>query len=328
MATLNDFARVWVLAACVQLLLITGAAEGQSAARIKALYTSPTIQFLPAFFARDRGYFQHEGIDADLISTRGAVEGVQALMAREAEFIMTIGPAMPAFWKGQDFKILSQQMGRLSFSFMTQPEINTVQELKGKKLGTSFGDMTEVLTRLLLTKYGLDPQKDVQYIGIRASGPKVAALKQKIIDGTVVASPADLEALRGGAKRLLFLGTELPKVAFIGWISTARYIRENPAIVKGTVRALTRAVIDVKKHPEDAIAVAMKRLKLSREDATAVYDLNREAFDPIPTVEGVKLAASWQAQALKIEPTRPIEEYLDTRFLHEIIDELKNKAQR
>lgn len=311
----------------LNLLIMSGISQAQGLVKVKAVYPSPNIQFLPAFFARDKGYFQNEGIDAELIATRGALEGIQAIMGRQVEFIMTIGPAMPAFWKGQDFKVLAQQMGRLSFSFVAQPEIQRVQDLKGKKLGASFGDMTEVLTRLVLRKYGLDPEKDVQYVGVRGSSPKVAALKAKLIDGTVVASPADLEAIRAGAKRLLFLGKEFPKVAFIGWISTGMYIRENPRVVKATVKALARAVIDVKNNPEEAINVAMKRLKMSREDATAVYTLNRDGFDPIPTLDGMKLAAAWQAEALKVDPTRKVEEYMDLEFLREALDELKYKAQ-
>jgi ABC-type nitrate/sulfonate/bicarbonate transport system substrate-binding protein len=184
--------------------LITGAANVW-AEPVRAAYPSANVQFLPAFVALEKGFYKREGLDAELISVRNAVTAVQALLGNQIDFIFSVGPQMPSIWEGSDIILLAQQVGRPTFSMMVTPDIQRITDLKGKKIGVSFGGSTFAGTKALLELNKMNPDKDVQYVSIPGSAPKVAAMQQGIIQAALLAPPADYIALKAGFKRLVNL---------------------------------------------------------------------------------------------------------------------------
>jgi len=64
---------------------------------------------------------------------------------------------------------------------------------------------------------------------------------------------------------------------------------------------------------------------MEREAAVDAYQLIRESLNPIPTEKGVELMAQWQAIALNTKPKRKPSEYMDLRFVNEVVAELGQK---
>jgi ABC-type nitrate/sulfonate/bicarbonate transport system substrate-binding protein len=232
---------------------------------------------------------------------------------------------MPAVWEGNDIMILAQQVGRPTFSLVVTPDIQKIADLRGKKLGVTFGGSTAAGTKALLELNKINPDKDVEYIGLPGNEPKIAALKQGIISGALLAPPADYLAMKAGLKRLVSLADIFKDTAFTGLAAHSRTIKENPQMVRRMVRAIVRSVLHARDNPEDAVAVAMKRLGLDREAAQDAYQMIREALVPVPTEKGVELMAQWQAIALNIKPKRKPAEYMDLRFVNEAMVELGPK---
>ena len=256
---------------------------------------------------------------------RAAVTAVQALIGGQIRFIMTIGPQMPAVWEGADIILLAQQVGRPTFSLVVRPEIQKVADLKGKKLGVSFGGSTAAGMKALLEVNKINPDKDVEYVNIPGNTPKIAAMNQGIVVAGLLAPPADYLAMKSGLKRLLSLSDVFKDTAFTGLAATGKTIRENPQLVKKMVRAIVRGVIHVRDYPEDAIQVMMKDLQMERPAAQDAYQMIREALDPVPTESGVELMAQWQAVALGTKPKRKAADYMDLRFVNEAVAELGKK---
>ncbi len=150
----------------VLLVLPVGSARGEPA---RGAYPSANVQFLPAFVALEKGFYKREGLDAELISVRNAVTAVQALIGNQIHFIFSVGPQMPSIWEGSDIILLAQMIGRPTFSMVVTPDIQKVADLKGKKIGVSFGGSTFAGTKALLELYKMNPEKDVQYISIPGS---------------------------------------------------------------------------------------------------------------------------------------------------------------
>ena len=296
-----------------------------SAEPVRAAYPSANIQFLPAFVGLEKGFYKREGLDAELISVRNAVTAVQALLGNQIHFIFSVGPQMPSVWEGSDIILLAQQVGRPTFSMVVTPEIQKVTDLKGKKIGVSFGGSTFAGTKALLELNRMNPDKDVQYISIPGSTPKIAALQQGLIQAALLAPPADYIAVKAGFKRLVNLADVFRDTSFTGLAATGRTIRENPQFVRRMVRAIVRSVYQTRDHPEDAIQAAMKHLRMDRESAVDGYQLIRESLNPIPTEKGVELMAQWQAVALNIKPKRPARDYMDLRFVNEAVAEFSEK---
>jgi ABC-type nitrate/sulfonate/bicarbonate transport system substrate-binding protein len=292
---------------------------------VRGAFPSPCIQILPLMVATERGFFKREGLDLELIFVRGASTAVQALLANQIHFIFSIGPQMPAVWEGNDIMLLAQQVGRPTFSLVVTPDIQKIADLKGKKLGVTFGGSTAAGTKALLELNKINPDKDVEYISLPGNEPKIAALKQGIIAGALLAPPADYLAMKSGMKRLVSLADVFKDTAFTGLAATSRTIKENPQMVKRMVRAIVRAVIHTRDNSEDALLVSMKRLGLDRDAAQDAYQMIREALVPVPTEKGVELMAQWQAIALNMKPKRKPSEYMDLRFANEVMAELGQK---
>ncbi len=292
---------------------------------VRGAYPSANVQFLPAFVALEKGFYKREGLDAELISVRNAVTAVQALLGNQIHFIFSVGPQMPSIWEGSDIILLAQQIGRPTFSMMVTQDIKTVADLKGKKIGVSFGGSTFAGTKALLELYKMNPDKDVQYVSIPGSQPKIAAMQQGIIQAALLAPPADYVALKAGFKRLVNLADIFKETSFSGLAATGKTIKENPQFVKRMVRAMVRGVIHTRDYPEDAILTMMKHWRMEREVSVDAYNLVKEALQPVPTEKGVELMAQWQAVALNTKPKRPVREYMDLRFVNEVMAELNQK---
>jgi ABC-type nitrate/sulfonate/bicarbonate transport system substrate-binding protein len=313
--------RVLIIVA-LWLTILTGNLRAEP---VRGAYPSANVQFLPAFVALDKGYYKREGLDAELISVRNAVTAVQALLGNQIHFIFSVGPQMPSIWEGSDIILLAQMVGRPTFSMIVTPDIQKVTDLKGKKIGVSFGGSTFAGTKALLELNKMNPDKDVQYVSIPGSTPKIAAMQQGIIQAALLAPPADYIALKAGFRRLVNLADVFKDTSFTGLAATGKTIRENPQFVKRMVRAIVRGVYHTRDNPEDAIQTTIKHLRMEREAAIDAYNLVKDALQPLPTEKGVELMAQWQATALNIKPKRAACEYMDLRFVHEVMAELAQK---
>jgi ABC-type nitrate/sulfonate/bicarbonate transport system substrate-binding protein len=308
------------LVCLIALLMLPGSLRAEPA---RGAYPSANVQFLPAFVALEKGFYKREGLEAELISVRNAVTAVQALLGNQIHFIFSVGPQMPSIWEGSDIVLLAQMIGRPTL-VVTQ-DIQKVTDLKGKKIGVSFGGSTFAGTKALLELYKMNPEKDVQYVSIPGSQPKIAAMHQGIIQAALLAPPSDYIAIKAGFKRLVSLADLFKDTSFSGLAATGKTIRENPQFVKRMVRAIVRGVIHSREHPEDAVQTMVKHWRMERDVSVDAYNLVKEALHPVPTEKGVELMAHWQAVALNVQPKRPVREYMDLRFVNEVVAELGKK---
>jgi ABC-type nitrate/sulfonate/bicarbonate transport system substrate-binding protein len=307
------------------LIILLTAPGSLRAEPARGAYPSANVQFLPAFVALEKGFYKREGLDAELISVRNAVTAVQALLGNQIHFIFSVGPQMPSIWEGSDIILLAQMIGRPTFSMVVTQDIQKVTDLKGKKIGVSFGGSTFAGTKALLELYKMNAEKDVQYVSIPGSQPKIAAMQQGIIQAALLAPPSDYIAIKAGFKRLVSLADLFKDTSFSGLAATGKTIRENPQFVKRMVRAIVRGVIHSREYPEDAVQTMVKHWRMERDVSVDAYNLVKEALHPVPTEKGVELMAHWQAVALNVQPKRPVREYMDLRFVNEVVAELGKK---
>jgi ABC-type nitrate/sulfonate/bicarbonate transport system substrate-binding protein len=137
----------------------------------------------------------------------------------------------------------------------------------------------------------INPDKDVEYIGFTRQRTQDRGDETRIISAALLARPADFLAMKSGMKRLVSLAEVFKDTAFTGLAAMSKTIKDNPEMVKRTVRAIVRSVIYTRDNPEDALQVMTKRLGLSHDAAQDAYQMIREALVPVPTERGVELMA-------------------------------------
>ena len=314
----------WLFFRLCLVLLLTPEVQAQSI-KIRVVYPSVDVQYLPAYLGQTKGFFQEEALGVELIVMRGARSGVQALVSGDVQFGLALGAAFSAIWSGGDLKIIAQMTNMLPFSLIVRPEIHRIEDLKGKRIGASVGSTTQALVYDLLKLHGIDPDKGVEYVNIPGAAPRIAALEKGLIAATPIAPPGDLKALQAGFKRLVFFGDVLPPMSFTGLIASGRYIRENPKTVERMTRAVVRATLAAHDDAAAAIGAMQSYMKMPRDDARETYNLVRKSFTPVLSESGVRKMAELVAASSGVSQTKDPKDYMDVTFLNRALSDLKKK---
>src|SRR5882724_2329955 len=139
---------------------------GFAADRVRFAYPAKSLNYLPITIGRDKGIFQGEGIDLQLILVASTIQ-VAALTTGNIDFSGAQSQVMAGAARGLPVKVVGFLTIKPSFWLMARPEIKAVAELKSKIVGiTAIGSSTtDTLARYVLTKNGLAPDREVALIG-------------------------------------------------------------------------------------------------------------------------------------------------------------------
>jgi ABC-type nitrate/sulfonate/bicarbonate transport system substrate-binding protein len=85
------------------------------------------------------------------------------------EYTSSSGSTIAAAVRGLPVKLVFISSSNPQFELMSQPQIKSVQDLKGKIVGISFrGGSNDLMSQMILQKNGLAPNKDVTRIIVGA----------------------------------------------------------------------------------------------------------------------------------------------------------------
>src|SRR5438445_4221267 len=112
---------------------------------------------------------------------------------------------------GTSLKIIAVPINRLEPLFVVRNNIKTPADLKGKKITISrFGSGSDIITRVALRYWKLDPDKDVSFFQSGNTPTRVAALIAGHMDAALVSSTGVAKILATGCCRVLADLSELP----------------------------------------------------------------------------------------------------------------------
>jgi NitT/TauT family transport system substrate-binding protein len=216
-----------------------------SSAQLKKVRFSTTgvsISELPFKVAQLKGFWREEGLDVEAILIRGAV-GMQALLGGSVDYTSASGSTIAAAVRGLPVKLVFISSSKPQFELVSQPQIKSVQDLKGKIVGiSSRGGSNDLMMQMILQKNGLAPNKDVTTIIVGAQEETVIALRTGRIAAALLTPPRPFMLQREGFNRIAYSGDYMSTYANGGIGVTDEKIKTNPsevlAFVKGTLKAL------------------------------------------------------------------------------------------
>jgi len=294
---------------------------------IPVLQAVSTIDFgyLPTLLARSKGFFVQEGLDLKLLVVSVRVS-VPALMSREVHFAAA-GSSMPAALKGAPLKAVYYTYKTSTFQLIVRPEIAGPQSLKGKAIAVSSpGSSNDQAARLMLKKLGLEAGLEVTLLSTGDSQARLLTMESNVAAGSAVNPDVAAHlALRG--YRILMNSAEVYPVPFSGMAAHEDLIRENPELIKRWLRAHIRAILYIRKNPEDAALVASRELKLAPEVALGATRLLMpviSADDPGGFTEnGMRLNLEYSASRQGGDAGKvPIAQVADISLLSEVQREM------
>jgi len=231
---------LWPLAVFI---LVSASASGALCAeltRVRMGLAARSTTSMPFFVAKERGFFAEEGLDVELIVMQ-AIQTIQATMGKSTQFASATGSAVSAAVSGADMKTILAVTDRPSFDLIVQPNITSVPQLRGKKIGTGgVGSLAEILTRRILLVNNVRAEE----VTILATGPShltYLSLKAKVIDAAPLQMPLTFTAQDEGFRKLVAAGDVYQSVQG-GLATTKAMLSEQPELVSKVVRAMLRAI--------------------------------------------------------------------------------------
>jgi NitT/TauT family transport system substrate-binding protein len=216
------------------------------------------------------------------------------------------------------------------YELVAHEHVRSIAGLRGRTVGFSPDYVpTKVLVALMAKFVGLDPDKDIHWVGDLATDPMDLFVDRKI--DAFLAAPPETNELRARklGHSLVNSATDRPWSQYYCCMLTGRteFIRKYPAATKRIVRSYLRATDLCVNEPERMARSMVDRGFAARYDYALEtlrelpYGVWRD-FDPEDTVRFFALRMN-EAGFSKSSPQQIITGHTNWRFLNEVKRELK-----
>jgi len=274
-------------------------------------------------FAKEKGFYREEGLE--LLPIQAAMlPGIQGLLGGNFHFSQILGQGAGAILRGLPLKIVMVFDTRPLNWLYASKSIKTLPELRGGKqiAVSSFGAALDQMTRELLAKHGIDPQRDVVLRAVEPTPNRIAALLTGAVDAAVLNQQDRLIAKKNGYHELLFYGEHLEFVT-AGAVVAEKILSQRPDFVYRFLRATLKGLRWFKSSEKEVVSRQATAMKLTECEAAEVYrDAQRgmSADGTIPRSLQEKMIA-FQKKALKVERDVVPENVYDFSMLRSINEE-------
>lgn len=284
----------------------------------------------PLYVAHGKGLFEKEGLKVEIVTMHGGNLAMAALVSSQVQFCITSqGLVANLFLKGKKTKIVNQMQVRCTLTLIGRPEIHQIKDLKGKFISCTIGSESDAVLRFLLTKAGLDPEKDIKIVG---AGDSAAALVNNHVQASISSEPMTSKLIsEKKAVCLARLNTEEASIKHFGSLSyafsailvTDEYLRRNPNTIQKFVNAMVAAERWMASHSiEEWVDVVSpyfpgfdkNMLKISLKN-----DKNAFSRNGIVTREGHHTAIKVWMDAGIIREAVAFEDIVDNSFTEEAL---------
>jgi NitT/TauT family transport system substrate-binding protein len=227
----------------------------------RVAYPSLGLALSPSWVTLEKGFWRKYGLDVELILLSGGGKMVPALVSGSVQILLASDPEVTtAIARGVDLTKLGVTTNTFGASLVTQPDIQSIRDLKGKVLGVGRGrDASYTRLVKLLRDNGLNPNDEVKFLAIgQAPSARLQALKAKVIQGTVLSPPLDRVAAGEGLKLLAQFDAPTPA----GGISTTGgFLKQNRALIINFLKGYMEGIHFLLTQKEKSLEVLARYLR-------------------------------------------------------------------
>jgi len=284
---------------------------------------SYNVTYLAAGVAQHKGFFRDEGLDADIV-VMTAPASIAALTNGDIDYSLLTGTVIRAAIRGLPVRIVAGLMSSSAHVFLSRPEIKTIKELSGQTIGLAgFGDATHVIARMILAKHGVDPDKEVQFIGLGSDSGRFNGLQQALVDMVVTSPPWDFEGKKLGYN-ILTRAYEHVNYPLAGVGVHQKTLQQNRGLVKRLIKSFVRANRFIRENREESAKILAAWGKIKLEHAYASYDSTVKIVSPDCSIpdDGLKILIDQAKRDVKVTRDVPLTEIADFTLLREVQKEL------
>jgi len=324
--------RLLVLNACVILAVIAFVMPRYASAadRLTVGFPSLSMSTILPHIAQDLGYFDKEGLDVTIQHFESGSINLKALLSGAEDLAdVETSAILAAVASGADLRIIGTHEWGLHFAFYATRDINSLNDLTGKRFAISgVGGLPHLVILALLKQQEIDPDK-LQMLVVGGQLARLKALIAGKIDATVGEESPEVEA-DPKLHRLFIVRDRLP-------LYLSQAIAVYPATLKTKAdaiakfqRSLIRAARFAYQDKKEFLKLASKHLARSEKDLESIYDfyvrvqhwsVNGDVpLDRIRYMQELGMATKIQKQPVDLK------ELIDTQSIDRILVQEKRVA--
>jgi NitT/TauT family transport system substrate-binding protein len=278
-----------------------------------------TINAAPLWVAKDQGFFDKYGIDAELLTLPADLLVASLISGELGMGSLASTPLLNGALGGADLVFLGSFENLLRFWLYARPEIASVPELRGKQVAiTSRAGVVKRATELALERNGMNPEGDVTLVATGNLNNSAAALLAGNVAAAMLAPPVTFLAEDEGM-RLLVDTRDYQYPMILGGVSASRaWVARNEDLARRALRAIGEGVAfaSQQKEPTKAIIARYTQnddpLLLERSYVTQQPVWGRTLAVP---PEAVRLELEAIAQENPVARDARVEQFLDTHLV-------------
>ena len=304
--------------------LILCASTAFSADRMRIAYSSISGAYVGIWVAHDAGLFAREGLEDQIILIPSATQLAQVTVAGDVDISsLGGGPMIAAALSGADLKVFGNNVNKMIFSLHAKPEVKSVEELRGKRIGVSrFGSSSDVSARYALRKYNLDPQRDVILLQLGSMSNMFSALKSGAVEASMVSPPTQFLSEKVGFKELLSITDMNYAYPNPAMVTSGEMIRKKPDLIDRFMRAYVRAIHRARTDRDATIRTLAKYTTVTDSvllGKTYDFYMNKVVERaPYINMAGMQNAIEDLARAIPAAKNAKPEQFVDLRFFVKI----------
>lgn len=277
--------------------------------------------------AKEKGYFEEEGLDVDLQLLTDPSVSTTMVASGEAQFYSISNyQAINLVDKGSEVCLLAPVVNAGNTQVVVagaNVDIKSAKDLEGKKMGYTDGAGVIVAVKNMCNDLGVDFDK-IELVNLQASD-MLASLQSGQIDLFAAWEPWGIKAEESGAK-ILFTGTHsyLPEnegnVDYLNFIvaidASKSFVEENPEAAKAYVRAMIKATDYINNNKKESSKIIAEKINLDEETCFKIMEKNvyNVAYDESFKTSGDELAKYMKESGLNTSLVT-FDQYANTEIL-------------
>ncbi len=262
--------RQFVIGSCALAALLGAAEISRAQDRVHVAISNFSASYISMHIAQKRGFYAEEGMRVEVILMAG-LTSTRALIGNSVEFGSASNPT--AAVQGAKLKILMVFNDKPPGGFMAQPGFKNVGELRGKRVGGStVGSLDYGWLKEVLPKFGLQLEKDVNFVPVGSTSSRYTALRAGSIDAASLSPPSSLLAQSAGFPTLFRFADHLEDIQ-ASIVATDERLARQGDLVRRFMRATVKGQRVYLTNRQAGIVALMEFTRQTdRELMARVYD--------------------------------------------------------
>jgi len=272
----------------------------------------------------EKGFFRDEGVDLNIKVVFGGPE-IAASYDAGTMIVGELGspPATTAIAAGARFKIIASGIRQHAVQyFVARPQLADWPDLKGSTAAAlSIGSCSYWFMRLVLEQHGLNPDTDLNIVGLGKRYPQVIELfRQGELDAAVLSEPNVTIGESLGLFRVMQALTHKDFCPTMQWsvvVANDEAIRQQPELLRAVLRASRRSYEYCARNPEDWAEFAARWYDIDLATITRANqrEMGDLGWDCKPDLPGLQEAVALQKRLGAIKSPLAAADIVDLRFL-------------